>query len=237
MLSVIAPAISFGLSAISIPGPLQAFLINIALRYGWRRSLWVTIAPPIVDLPIIIVVVFLLGQLPAELLQMIRVVGGALLLWIAWVAYQHYRAGTQFSPDDRYEDTTFTPKRTLLTAMAMNAISPGPYLFWSTVTGPLLLTALEMSIFHAGAFLLSFYGTFIGGLVLLSLLVSRLGAISPRLTAYLLLLTIALLIFFGTALIAEALGVDEMQRLIVLPLLIGWSGWQIFRQMRPARVS
>lgn len=40
-------------------------------------------------------------------------------------------------------------------------ISPGPYLFWLTVTGPILLSALRISTLNTAAFLLGFYGVFI----------------------------------------------------------------------------
>jgi threonine/homoserine/homoserine lactone efflux protein len=227
----IAPAMTFGLSAVSIPGPLQALLINIALQDGWRRALWVVLAPPLVDIPIIIVTVFLLGQLPDGILQVIRIVGGLLLLWIAWGAYGQFRTGAGFTVDaDGQESEAYTPRRALMTAMAMNAISPGPYLFWSTITGPLLLSALEQSVFYGIAFLLAFYGTFLGSLIVLAYVVGRIGGVNVRFTTYLLLLTIILLVYFGTSLIAEAFGISTWQSLIVVPLLAVfalWQGWQL----------
>ena len=203
----ILPGISLGLSAVAVPGPLQAFLINITLRYGWRRGLLVVLSPLLTDVPIIAVVVFLLGQLPDTAIQLIRIMGGLLLLWIARGANLQYRAGANFAAkDDKTSLDNGNPGRILITGMMMNFVSPGPYLFWGTVNGPLLLEALEQSLLHAGAFLLAFYGTFLGGMALLVLVFDRVGKINPQITRTLLLVTTLLLIWFSTVLLTEALS-------------------------------
>lgn len=233
---IILPAITTGLSAMAIPGPLQAYLLNITLRYGWRRGLLVIFAPLIVDGPIILVTVFLLGQLPELALQGIRFVGGGLLLYIAWGAWKQYRAGASFeaSSDDAMRGT-ISPLRVLGTAAAMNVFSPGPYLFWATINGPLLLEALAISNTVALGMLLAFYGTFLGGLAVLVLLFDRLGKVDSRLTRMILLVTIVLLVWFGTSLIAEAFGLSAWHNVatqIGLALLAVYALWQMLQQRR-----
>jgi hypothetical protein len=39
----------------------------------------------------------------------------------------------------------------------MNALSPGPYIFWSLVTGPILLRGWRVSPLHGVGFMLGFY--------------------------------------------------------------------------------
>lgn len=224
--TIILPAMSVGLSAAALPGPLQAYLLNITLRFGWRRGLLVIFAPLIVDGPIILITVFLLGQLPDAALQAIRIVGGVLLLWIAWGAWGQLRAGASFTAEsDRADDSaeTISPQRVLGTSAAMNIFSPGPYLFWATINGPLLLQAIEQfGLAGAVGMLLGFYGTFLGALALLVVLFNRLGQIDPRFTRFVLRLTIALLVWFGTSLIAEAFGLSQLhQGLTWLALAIG----------------
>lgn len=220
----------------AIPGPLQAYLLNITLRYGWRRGLLVIFAPLIVDGPIILVTVFLLGQLPELAIQTIRVLGGGLLLYIAWGAWQQYRAGAGFEADATDGPTsTISPWRVLGTAAAMNIFSPGPYLFWATINGPLLLEAMTIGSGAAFGMLLAFYGTFLGGLALLVLLFDRLGQIDARLTRVILLVTIGLLIWFGTALIAEAFGLSAWHNIatqVSLLLLAIYGLWRWLRRSR-----
>lgn len=74
--TIILPAISLGLSATSIPGPLQAYLLNITLNYGWRRGLLIILSPLLTDGPIIFLTVFVLQQIPEWAIQVIRVGGG-----------------------------------------------------------------------------------------------------------------------------------------------------------------
>ncbi|MEL6526128.1 MAG: LysE family transporter, partial [Chloroflexota bacterium] len=95
--TIILPSISLGLSATSIPGPLQAYLLNITLNYGWRRGLLVILSPLITDGPIIFVTVFVLQQIPEWAIQSIRAAGGLLLLWIAWGAWQQLQSGAEFT--------------------------------------------------------------------------------------------------------------------------------------------
>lgn len=231
--AIILSAMSLGFSATSMPGPFQAYLLNVTLNYGWRRGLLVILSPLIIDGPIILVTVFLLGQIPDWAIQFIRVVGGLLLLWIAWGAYQQLRAGANFAAGEDKLKGNASPKRILGTAMAMNALSPGPYLFWSTVTGPLLLQALDISIWAGIGMLLAFYGTFLGGMAILVIVFSRLGKISPNITAYLLSLTIGLLIWFGTRLIlADALGFTGLHAilgLIIVTMTFGFIAWSWFQ--------
>lgn len=214
----ILPAIGLGLTATSTPGPLQAYLVNITLRYGWRRALLAVCAPLVVDIPVIVVVVFILGQMSPEILQIIRLLGGLVLLWIASIAFSQYRAGASFQ-NQTDETISRSPLQIFGTALLINALSPGPYLFWSTVNGPLLLAALEISLLHAAAFMIAFYSTFLGGMALLVFVFHRLGQIDARVTGYILLFTICVLIFFATRLIAEALGLLDLQPLIGLALI------------------
>lgn len=232
--TIVLPAISLGLSATSIPGPLQAYLLNITLNYGWRRGLLVIFSPLITDGPIIFITVFVLQQVPEWAIQLIRFGGGFLLLWIAWGAWQQLKSGAEFTASDTtVTKGTISPAKVLGTAAAMNVFSPGPYLFWSTVTGPLLLEALEISVWAGFAMLLGFYGTFLGGMAVLVILFNRLGTIGTDVTRYILVITIGLLTWFATQLIvADALNLVWIYQIISLVILItvvgylGMSWWE-----------
>lgn len=239
--SIILPAISTGLSATAIPGPLQAYLLNITLRFGWRRGLLVIFAPLIVDGPVILVTVFLLGQLPQLALQIIRILGGLLLLYIAWGAWQQLRAGASFQAGgDGAQQAAISPWAVLRTAIAMNILSPGPYLFWATINGPLLLEALSISVWAAAGMMIGFYGTFLGGLALLVLLFDRLGKIDEGLTRIILMITIVLLLWFATSLIAEAfslLALHSIATNIALLSGAGYGAWRLLHKLLSERAS
>ena len=61
------------------------------------------------------------------------------------------------------EDVTLQPgTHNLFRAALMNALSPGPYLFWSLVLGPLIVTAWRENPITALYFVLAFYFAMIG---------------------------------------------------------------------------
>lgn len=243
--TIILPAISLGLSATSVPGPLQAYLLNVTLNYGWRRGLLVILSPLITDGPIIFVTVFVLQQIPEWAIQAIRVGGGLLLLWIAWGAWQQLRAGVTFTAQyddviDKDDDTSeSSPWRILGTAAAMNTLSPGPYLFWSTVTGPLLIEALDISIWAGVGMLLGFYGTFLGGMAVLVLVFNQLGSVNASTTQSILVVTIGLLVWFATQLIlVDALGwviVHQVLTLLIVIIVVGYLSRSITVNFSPRR--
>ncbi len=224
----IVPGMSLALSAIAIPGPLQAYLLNITLNYGWRRGLLVVVSPLITDVPIILLTLFLLSGLQGispNTIKLIQIAGGILLLTIAWGAWAQYRAGVTFGAE-KSQPADGSPRRILATGIMMNFLSPGPYIFWSTVNGPLLLKGLAISPLHAVSFLLAFYGTFLGGLALLVMIVDRVGRLNMRVMRGLMLATIVLLVYFGTRLIADAFGLADIQTVIVPLALLVAAAWQ-----------
>ncbi|MEO1287268.1 MAG: LysE family transporter [Chloroflexota bacterium] len=241
--AIILPAMSLGLSAASVPGPLQAYLLNITLNYGWRRGLLVILSPLIVDGPVIFVTVFVLQQVPDWAIQLIRVGGGILLLWIAWGAWQQLRSGAQFTSDDETTiKANISQLKVLGTSVAMNTFSPGPYLFWSTVTGPLLIEALDISLWAGIGMLLGFYGVFLGGMALLVFVFDRLGTIDQTVTEIILVITIGLLVWFATQLIiADAMGFVLIDQILTALIALSVISYLVMIQRNkkdtPKRVS
>lgn len=207
----VLPGMGFAMSATFVPGPLIAYLVNTTLTQGWRKALLIVLSPIITDAPIIILMTFILGQLPPEILNLIRLGGGLLLLYIAYGAWQQYQSGVLIKTDTADETNgTQSWQRILATGVMMNYLSPGPYLFWATVNGPLLIEALNLSLVHAVAFLVAFYGTFMLGLSGWVFVFQYVRQIDVRYLRYVILITIGLLLWFGTSLILSALGIQIM---------------------------
>ena len=220
ILEFVLPAFSFGLSAAVIPGPLLAYVVNTTLTQGWRMALLVVLAPLITDAPIIILMTFLLGQLPGEILQLIQVGGGVLLLSIAWGARKQIQASNVLNlVGDQAEFNHHSWRRILLTGIMMNLLSPGPYLFWASVNGPLLLAALDISAGYALAFLVAFYGVFLSGLCVWVFVLHRVRRVSAHYLRHFILATVLLLLWFGVDLITAALGLSAW-RLPLVALIV-----------------
>jgi threonine/homoserine/homoserine lactone efflux protein len=201
MLELMIKGASFGLNAGISPGPLQAYLLSSTLTLGWRRAMPIIFAPLITDAPIIFVCAFLLDQLPNEFLLALRVVGGLFVLWLAWLTFKSAR---QYVPPSA--DVELPAGSPLPRALMMNYLSPGPYIFWTSVTGPLLSDAFNVSPLNAGLFLLSFYVPFLGTLALLIVVFARMGQLNPNVTRGLLMLSAVIMALLGALLLYEALG-------------------------------
>jgi threonine/homoserine/homoserine lactone efflux protein len=204
MLFLIARGFTLGLTAGIMPGPLQTYLIQTTLTQGWRKSIIMVISPLIADTPMILITLFVLAQFPPEFIRIIQIVGGLFVLWLARAAWLNFRSGAAFGAG---ADIGVVSARQLLTRTVMiNLLSPGPYIFWGTVNGPLLLEGLSQSVFHGVAFLIAFYGTFLSVLAGYVLVFDRLRSIDPRVTRALLLIITILLVVFGLSLIGQGLG-------------------------------
>jgi threonine/homoserine/homoserine lactone efflux protein len=192
--------LALGITAAAAPGPFQAFLINQTLMRGFRRSAVIALAPLIADIPIVITILLLLDQLPQAFLRGVSLVGSAFVLYMAWGLWKQWRQGPSMRPSNDPP-----PSGGLWRGMLMNALSPGPYTFWTLVNGPLLLSALRISWAHGGAFLLGFYGAMITGLVGIAALFHQARRLGPRVVRTLSLASILILVVFGGVLLKRGL--------------------------------
>lgn len=188
--------LTLGFTASVSPGPFLAFMLSETLANGWRRSLWLALAPFITDGPIIILALLVLTQTPLWFVRILEVAGGLLLLYLAKGAWDVYRKSLQ--PKLEVDPKNLPASRAgFAKAIAMNAVSPGPYLFWGTVGGPLLIESWQKSAGHAGAFVFGFYLTLIGGIMGYVLLFAAASRIDPRITRALNLVSALALFLFG----------------------------------------
>ncbi|HEU4384699.1 MAG TPA: LysE family transporter [Anaeromyxobacteraceae bacterium] len=148
-----------GFSAAASPGPFQAFLLAQTIRNGTLRSLPLALAPLASDGPIIALMLLVLTRAPPALLRGLQLAGGAFLLWVALGLLRSLRRAGAQGPVAGTEP----PLRGFLRGVAMNALSPGPWIFWSLVSGPALVRAWNAAPARGLAFLLGFYLLLCGG--------------------------------------------------------------------------
>ena len=181
-----------GFMGASQPGPFQAFIISQSLQLGWRRALRAALAPLLSDGPIILLVLLLLRQVPQFLQRSLFIAGGLFLLLLAWRAWYSWRDQTEQSATSET-----TSDRTLLKAVAMNFLSPGPYIYWSLVAGPIFLTGWRESPGNGIAFIVGFY---LAMVITLSIIIVTFGLsrkLGPRIAHTLLGVSILTMICIG----------------------------------------
>ncbi len=193
MLIYLWQGLLLGGAAAAQPGPFQIYLLSQTLRNGGWRTLPAALAPLISDGPIIILVLLVLTQMPAWLIVLLRVAGGLFLIYLAWGAWLAFRRAETITAVSQPEKGS----QSVFKAALINALSPNPYIYWATITGPILLTGWQESAVSGVAFLIGFYSTLIGGFAGFIWLFSLTGKLDRRITRVLSALTTVALLGFG----------------------------------------
>lgn len=158
----ILQGILFGFAAAAQPGPLQTYIISQSLAKGWKKSLPAAFAPLVSDGPIIALCLLVLSQVPEWFQNFLYIAGG---LFVVYLAYGAYKSWKNFDASTPHSKTG--TQRSVLRAAFVNVLSPGPYIFWSLVTGPILVTGWRETPVFGITFMLGFYSTFIFFLMLI----------------------------------------------------------------------
>lgn len=196
IIPILLQGAGLGFSASVSPGPLLAYLVSQSLTSGWKRGAIVAVAPLVSDIPLIIAILLLLKQVPALFVSLISLVGGIYVIYLAFKLFQSWRS----KPGEKTSGAASMPHN-LARAVLVNYSSPGPYLFWTLVNGPLLLAAMKISIWHGILFMLSFYIFFIGSMLILAGIFSQARRLGSRIIRVLSIISIAILCIFGGLLI------------------------------------
>lgn len=154
--------IGYGFSAAAQPGPFQTYLISQSLTRGWKRTLIAAFAPLVSDAPAITLSLLVLSQIPTWFEKVLYLVSG---LFILYLAFGTYKAWKNFDTSIPVVDKG--NQKGLVNAAIVNVLSPGPYIFWSLVTGPILLKGWRETPAFGISLLIGFYTTFILSLMLI----------------------------------------------------------------------
>jgi threonine/homoserine/homoserine lactone efflux protein len=184
--------IGYGFAAAVQPGPFQAYLISQTLSNGWRRTLPAALAPVISDGPIIILTLVILSYIPVWFQRFLYIAGGLFILYLAYSAFAAWR-----NFDEGRVVTHSVSRQSAVRAAMMNALSPGPYLYWSLVTGPILLAGWRETPINGVGFLVSFYTAIVLSLVAIILVFGTAQRFGPRINRMLLGVSAIALAGFG----------------------------------------
>jgi hypothetical protein len=93
--------------------------------------------------------------------------------------------------------TSLSVKQGVLRAAMMNALSPGPYIYWGLVTGPILLTGWRESPMNGLGFLISFYMTIVLSLAGIIMVFGTARLLGPKVNRILVLVSAITLACLG----------------------------------------
>ena len=188
----ILQGIGYGFAAGVQPGPLQTYIISQTLTKGWRRALSAAFAPLISDGPIITICLLVLSQVPLWLQRFLYIAGGIFVLYLAYGAYQTWKHS-----DPTVSATESGTQKSIWKAAFVNILNPSPYIFWTLVTGPILLAAWRKTPAYGFGFMAGFYLTMILSLVTVILLFGTARQFGPKINRALLGISAIALFCFG----------------------------------------
>jgi threonine/homoserine/homoserine lactone efflux protein len=149
-----------------------------------RRAARALPGPLLSDGPIVAIVLLAVGRAPQGLLRGLAVAGG---LFLAWLALQSGRELAQrrggLDDAEEAEASAGRPRSVTLRAALVNGLGPGPWVFWGTVMGPLLVSHWRVAAPQAILFVAGFYGAFLATMAAQAALLAqtrRLGAKAVR---------------------------------------------------------
>lgn len=172
MVTYLVLGASYGFAAAVQPGQFQAYLVSQTMTHGWRRTMPAALAPLVSDIPVILLVLVVLTNVPPLFLQILQTIGGIFLLYLALGAL---RAARDFR---RVLAAAVPIHETILRAALVNLLNPSPYLAWALIMGPLLLKAWREAPVSGVALVAAFYVAMVlstAGIVTLLALARSLG--------------------------------------------------------------
>ena len=196
----ILQGVGFGMVAASQPGPFLTYLISQSLINGWRRTLPAALAPLLSDGPIIVLCVLALSQVPAGMEKALYAVSGAFILYLAFGSYTSWRHSFATVMVES------TARQGVWKAALMNVLNPGPYIFWTLVSGPILVSGWRESPVRGVGFLAGFYVTMVAVLAAIILGFGLAKRFGPRVSRTMLGLSTLALLLFGFFQISRALA-------------------------------
>ncbi len=119
--------------------------------------------------------------------------GGLFILYLAWGAWRAWRGFDAA----QWQQVGPSQRQSVWRATLMNALNPGPYIYWSLVTGPILVSGWQAAPVFGIAFLLGFYGMMVGALVGIIVLFGLARPFGPQISRTLLGISVLALTVFG----------------------------------------
>jgi len=152
----LAAGLSIGLAAGISPGPLMTLVVTATLRRGFGAGWRTAVAPLLTDAPIVVVAVAALSALPESWVRWLGLGGGFVV--IAFGLWEISRGAAPLPEGEASGGSAGDVWR----GVAVNALSPHPWIFWVTAGGPLLVETWREAPGGAVAFLAGFYAALVG---------------------------------------------------------------------------
>jgi len=172
VLTYLTKGVVLGLYVIATPGPFMAYLLAQALQMGWKRTLPIALTPLLSDLPVLLILLSLISQMPLWFFSVLKLVGGCYLIYLARSIFLQSRREPALQNQAVGAQTP-----TFAKAVLINWFNPNVYIFWGTIGGPIVLEGWRQAPAMGAGFMVGMYTILVGGT---ALIITLAGASSSR---------------------------------------------------------
>jgi len=164
----IVTGLTLGLGAGLSPGPLLTLVVTSTLERGFGAGVRVAMAPLVTDAPIVALAVTVVSSIPDAVVRGLGIAGGTVVAALGAWTVRDARRG-----EDAPREAP--ARRDLARGVAVNLLSPHPWIFWLTAGAPLLVSAWRRAPVFGVGFLAGFYALLVGTKVAVAYLTARGG--------------------------------------------------------------
>jgi len=197
ILEYLGIGLSLGVTAGISPGPLMALVISETMKGGRMGGIKVAVAPLVTDVPLILVITFVLRYIKSmqSLLGIISLVGSFLLLYFG---YRDLQTGKISLQTGDVRSNSF--RKGILT----NLLNPHPYVFWLFIGVPFMMKG---STVERVLFVLSFLSGIVGSKIGVTLIVEKGKSFIETKYYHRIIQSLGVvLVFLGLILLKDAIG-------------------------------
>jgi hypothetical protein len=184
-----------------VPSPIHLISLTQAALNRWARAIFVVLGPPLVaDGALLLLTLFFYQYIPHRIAHYIAYVGGTALLAFATYSLVKMRGRTQ----EELAGSAALSYASVTAATVAEVASPGTWIYWLTIAGPILAEGKMRGYWHVVPF---FAGSLIGyyGAAVFSLwLMVRGAGLHKQLKQHLFLAANVLLLVLGVSYLVRA---------------------------------
>lgn len=197
VLEYVGIGLSLGVTAGISPGPLMALMISETIKGGKMRGIRVAVAPLITDVPLILIITFVLRYIKNihSLLGIISLVGSFLLLYFGYRDLQAGKIGLQ---------TGHVRSNSFRKGILTNLLNPHPYVFWLFIGIPFMMKGSNTERF---LFVLFFLSGIVGSKIGITFIVEKGKSFIETKHYHRIIQSLGMvLVFLGLILLKDAIG-------------------------------
>ena len=171
-----------------MPTPIVALLVNETLKYGKAEGIKISIAPSLIDIPIVTLSLLIISRL-SKLNVAFAIISFLGFLFLSYLGIKGFFA-KGIKPN-----TAHLKPQTIKKGLIANLLNPNAYIFWFTVGSPILINAWKLKPILSVVYLVPFYASVIGIRIILAFIIEKFKTILNS-NGYLILSKILSLILF-----------------------------------------